>query len=503
MPLIQETDDAFNNANTQYAARDGDTIFATITDGDEDWFRLEFDNPAGFEYVIRVTQDGTISGLVERAVSVYDERTNLESQISSTNGFFPQDTALDIRGFASDDTAIKFVGVSGEKPGEPESIGDYKIEIIEDVAANELTKVSVTPNSRYDGMFFDRGADNPDRDWVGADLKEGLGYYFRLQHKFDYNATRNSFTVVDKDGVQVSSGNGETYAFVAPKSDATFYGAVANDDAGFMGMDLEYFVELFPDVLPDENTNRKLTLGVEKEGYCFPEQRDSDAYKVPLRDGETYRLNLVNDIDTNSASNRISVLDADGVVLSQSIGGQNHTTLFTAAYTGTHFFVFAGADNDYDFKGDPDYTASFGLDGVSYGTNGRDRLNGTRDNDVLSGLKGNDVVLGGRGADQLQGDGGKDRLVGGKGRDELDGGAGKDRLVGGTGKDTFVFGNTAVDRVLDFEDGKDLFVVNGMQADSVIDLEQRGSDVLVTVEQISFLLKNTSHTDIDVSDFVL
>ncbi|GHG92112.1 calcium-binding protein [Pseudodonghicola xiamenensis] len=89
------------------------------------------------------------------------------------------------------------------------------------------------------------------------------------------------------------------------------------------------------------------------------------------------------------------------------------------------------------------------------GFDGNDRLEGRGGNDVLFGGKGNDKLSGGAGQDKLFGGAGRDILNGNAGADELDGGAGRDRLTGGAGRDTFVFGNSGVDRILDFQDDID------------------------------------------------
>lgn len=94
------------------------------------------------------------------------------------------------------------------------------------------------------------------------------------------------------------------------------------------------------------------------------------------------------------------------------------------------------------------------------GFDGDDLLDGRNGNDLLSGGKGNDKLLGGAGNDKLFGDAGDDVLKGGAGADELDGGKGRDRMTGGGGSDTFIFGQSGVDRILDFQDDLDKVRLN-------------------------------------------
>jgi len=94
------------------------------------------------------------------------------------------------------------------------------------------------------------------------------------------------------------------------------------------------------------------------------------------------------------------------------------------------------------------------------GFDGKDTLYGRDGDDILSGGKGNDKLLGGAGNDKLFGDAGDDVLKGDAGADELDGGKGRDRMTGGGGSDTFVFGQSGVDRILDFQDDLDKVRLN-------------------------------------------
>jgi hypothetical protein len=109
---------------------------------------------------------------------------------------------------------------------------------------------------------------------------------------------------------------------------------------------------------------------------------------------------------------------------------------------------------------------------------GDDVLDGRGGNDLLSGGAGNDKLFGSAGRDKLFGDAGDDILKGGAGADELDGGKGRDRMTGGGGSDTFVFGQSGVDRILDFQDDADSVRLNaaalglspGMTGTEVVEL---------------------------------
>ncbi|HRC26347.1 MAG TPA: calcium-binding protein, partial [Alphaproteobacteria bacterium] len=75
------------------------------------------------------------------------------------------------------------------------------------------------------------------------------------------------------------------------------------------------------------------------------------------------------------------------------------------------------------------------LQGISYGANPNDILNGLGGNDTIYGGLGNDTIDGGDGADQLFGDKGDDtyRIQSGQGADDITDAEGTDKIVFGTG----------------------------------------------------------------------
>jgi len=135
-------------------------------------------------------------------------------------------------------------------------------------------------------------------------------------------------------------------------------------------------------------------------------------------------------------------------------------------------------------------------------------LKGNVFNNELVGGGHNDAIKAGAGNDIVSGMDGNDRLFGEDGRDHLIGGLGSDRLYGGTGADVFEFSaGDGADVILDFQasgKGRDhIDLSNHSAVSSFADLEitRVGSSVLVEFGDDSVLLKHTTISQIDASDF--
>ncbi|WP_420860573.1 calcium-binding protein [Algirhabdus cladophorae] len=173
------------------------------------------------------------------------------------------------------------------------------------------------------------------------------------------------------------------------------------------------------------------------------------------------------------------------------IGGKGNDLLLGG--TG-HDKLSGGADRDILIGG-------AGNDKL-WGDSGKDQLYGGNGDDTLSGGRGNDKLIGGQGEDALYGDDGDDKLSGGRDNDILNGGLGDDGLTGGKGEDVFVFSTKGgTDTVYDFEDGVDMLQIKGASfADLTI--EQDGSDTMISVEDLTIVLKTTDAGDLTVADFI-
>jgi Ca2+-binding RTX toxin-like protein len=107
--------------------------------------------------------------------------------------------------------------------------------------------------------------------------------------------------------------------------------------------------------------------------------------------------------------------------------------------------------------------------GATYGTTGRDTLNGNARANVIYGFAGNDRLSGGARNDTLLGGDGNDVLLGDTSNDYLVGEVGTDKLTGGLGGDRFIFdigrnfraGLMGVDSITDFRRNQgDMIVLN-------------------------------------------
>ena len=89
----------------------------------------------------------------------------------------------------------------------------------------------------------------------------------------------------------------------------------------------------------------------------------------------------------------------------------------------------------YDKQGETPPLATEGADGVIFGSELGDRIDGLGGSDGILGRSGDDLLRGGAGDDTLWGGAGNDTLWGGRGDDQLQGGKGDDVLRGSAGRD--------------------------------------------------------------------
>jgi hypothetical protein len=190
------------------------------------------------------------------------------------------------------------------------------------------------------------------------------------------------------------------------------------------------------------------------------------------------------------------------------VGGEGADTLMGGA--GNDLIVgkggrsyLRGDEGDDYLVGGPDFddlNGNMGADTCISG-GGDDWVVGGKDNDSLVGSAGQNLVYGNLGADTLDGGAGNDIVRGGQDNDVLTGGAGDDFISGDKGDDTMsggggadlfhTFGETGVDRVLDFSlaegdrvqlDPGTPFTVSQVGADTVIAMAGGGQMILVGVQ---------------------
>lgn len=144
-------------------------------------------------------------------------------------------------------------------------------------------------------------------------------------------------------------------------------------------------------------------------------------------------------------------------------------------------------------------------------------LNGNNGNNVLNGSNGNDTIDGRGGHDRIDGGLGNDIMFGGNGNDVLISNAGNDIMTGGNGADTFVLGprTSGTITITDFQNGVDRidlrslgFDANGESADWYGFLVASGNNTILDFygangENFQVVLQNFSHTNIDISDYIL
>jgi Ca2+-binding RTX toxin-like protein len=136
---------------------------------------------------------------------------------------------------------------------------------------------------------------------------------------------------------------------------------------------------------------------------------------------------------------------------------------------------------------------------VITGTSFSDTIFGNDGNDIINGLEAADFIFGGNDDDALFGDEGRDRLSGDLGLDELTGGAGRDFFI-------FISGDTAADRVTDYQDESDLLNVRAWDVtfEELTFTETASGNLIVRGNNRGerFVLENTTEAQIDRGDFI-
>ena len=162
--------------------------------------------------------------------------------------------------------------------------------------------------------------------------------------------------------------------------------------------------------------------------------------------------------------------------------------------------IYAGQGNDIVRGGGGDDFLQGDTPSDAVSLHGDDKLYGGAGNDTAFGYGGSDLIIGGKGDDYLDGGFGRDKIKGGSGDDTLIGGHGNDVLTGGSGSDNFVFNNNSGrDVIRDFTSGEDTldFKTVGSLAETSFSQIHGGQDLLIDLNGIEVVLKNTALSDID------
>ncbi len=471
MITLNETGDAAEGPTTAFTLSDFGEIFGEINSGDDvDWYRVQINDAIGYNVVAYGRRDGTFNGLDSGRFQLLDARTEIVSDEASSG---PNAAILNAPNTSSaaipDEERYDFYfSVAGIR----DETGRYRISVERDEAANELTAARITPAARYEGVVNYRGSGffDGDSDWIAADLDANTGYHFRLVYENGLTSTTgNNFHILNGDGEEVSSGDEEFRAYVQPSASGTYFARVSNNEPYRTGQSENYFVEMFEDIPGDTQSREAIDLGVEKDGFLFPDFFDRDAYRATLEAGMEYTISLRGFNAFNIGdSYEIKVLDSEGSELAVRESGFNTDIelAFTPQSEGEYLILAGGRDTDYDSALDPqgsfDYSIWFGPTDATYGQGSDDELIGTDQGDQFFGLSGSDRILGldgsdtldgGLGTDTLNGGAGndvirgggsendlRDLIFGGLGDDDLDGGYGNDQIFGQEGSDTLAGG---------------------------------------------------------------
>lgn len=140
MNTVKEADDALTGKDTQYLLKDEGIIYGTISKNDVDWYKHVLTDPRGYDYIFKASKDGALGGLDEFNFHGYDNRTNLAVSVAGGAGNPAIFWWFDIENKTREVVYSSIDGGSGTGTG----TGDYKIEVVREVAANEYTRAKLS-----------------------------------------------------------------------------------------------------------------------------------------------------------------------------------------------------------------------------------------------------------------------------------------------------------------------------------------------------------------------
>lgn len=415
--------------------------------GDHDWLKVQL--TAGNAYVFRVVSDDS-SG-----AGVSYPRLQLRNIDGTING-----SASDVIGFTATSTGGHFLDIYSYYSS---YTGNYRVEVVEEVANSATTKAQIAPNGTYRGTIDYQG----DKDWVKVSLVKGQTYVFRI------SGDSSSGDAVSYPYLQVRNADGTTngdrsslLSFTATKSGIHYLSA----DAGSYNTG-DYLISSTID-LADNSTTALTFDQFGSTTQVINYSGDKDWIKVKMVTGSTYTIKISGAGSSPLADSKITLRDAKGEVIGtySKYDTATQTVEYKAVKSGFHFLDISG----YYSSSTGGYRVSVSPDMIiRKGTGKSDKISGFAGVDKISGLGGNDVLRGLDGDDFLYGGAGKDTLYGGNGNDFANGGAGDDIIYGGKGADTLL-GGGGKDTIYG-EAGND-FLVGGGGADKLFGGD--GDDIL-------------------------
>jgi len=359
-----------------------------------------------------------------------------------------------------------------------------------DIKDDASTPITIKPGQRYDGIFeLDTKVpkiSNKDTDWIRADLKAGIDYYFVFSGQMFGDSVELANTYFKVEEAQTASGGGidgitgvASFENSEPFPDEFFWGEEVIYGEDIKSTSIYIYVRLFTDsevYIPVSSfgpATGRYTLSLPVEGVPASEVVADDAVNTLVGGlGEDTLISgngrdslgaPIGDILLGGTNSQPGVLDTDNSE-DLLIGGDGNDTLDGGRNADS---MVGGKGNDIYYIDD---TADqvieeigagvdqivvslnssgglFDIDLVEVFTHiehasmiGTANLSaiGNRDGNSLLGNGGNNTLDGREGDDTLFGGGGNDSLFGFDGADSLYGGSGINTLNGGKGSDTYV-----------------------------------------------------------------
>jgi uncharacterized protein len=291
-----------------------------------------------------------------------------------------------------------------------------------------------------------------------------------------------------------------------------------------VGGDLNEFEFISPLNTLEQSLNNLTETLPENERYSFVFDGNSQALdhilvSDRLLPGAEYDIVHVNTEFTQKASDHDPVLTRLKLNLPQGvIWGTNQADNLNGTLRADTIYGRGGNDTINAFLGDDAVFAGTGNDDINgflgddtlYGDAGNDTLDGGLGNDFINGGSNDDRIDGGLGQDTLLGEDGSDRIFGGLGDDLIDGGSGNDTVTGGLGSDRFVLtAGAGTDTITDFLDRQDkLALAGGLVFDDLSITQGTGAnsrDTLISLEttgEVLAILSNERASNITAVDFI-
>ncbi|MDO5613984.1 MAG: calcium-binding protein [Paracoccus sp. (in: a-proteobacteria)] len=412
-----------NNTTTAKITGSGEFRGTLELNGDTDWWRV--DVVQGYRYQFWLTGDGGPDSLGSGGMRLLGSNGTAITGFNTTSQF----------SFTASQTATYFISVYDNNFYNNKPEGNYIIRasMDDDVVNSNVTQARISGTGITSGVLGQNG----DQDWYRVTLTEGLSYNFRVTG--DGGATQlgsAKITLYDANGVKINDTMKESHLGYRATSTGTYFVEVSDNNFYNNAPEGNYRIhtDMRDYVRGDGQTKANMVAGQALTGR-IDARGDQDWYRITLKDGETYRFEVVGESATDRlAASYVSVYDQNGT----RVAGNTGSALTYATQAGGTFYVGVSSGL-YDAN-------PIGQFKLKVTTNGRDVI-GTSASEELHGQDNDNRILGGAGNDTLFGNGGNDTLIGGAGNDVLRGGAGQD-----TAQYT-ASANTRVDlRITSFQD---------------------------------------------------